>query len=351
MPRTAQPWYRKSDGWWYFSATNPAGRRKKIRLAKGRKNRQRAFDKFHEYMAKRAASPARSVAISLDDNPLAADVIDQFIGHSAANSAEKTHRWYSDFLNDFLSHLEDAGRLDIDAAELKVIHVTEWLNDRTEWSSSTKAGAVCSVRRAFRWATEQGIISAYPLFGLKAPRKATREVVISPAERRKILAAVKDQPFRDVLDFLWHTGCRPQEACRAEIRHFQKRHSRIVFPASEAKGKRAPRVIYLTPAALEIVVRAIGTRRDGPILVNSDGRAWTADAIKNRFKRMEKKVGARYCAYHFRHSFGTASLESGVDPITASVLMGHSDPSTLARTYQHLAKNPKHLLKAAGKVR
>ena len=41
------------------------------------------------------------------------------------------------------------------------------------------------------------------------------------------------------------------------------------------------------------------------------------------FTTIRKKLGKRYCMYNFRHSWATAALQNGVDPITVAVLMGH----------------------------
>lgn len=51
--------------------------------------------------------------------------------------------------------------------------------------------------------------------------------------------------------------------------------------------------------------------------------------------------------YALRHSWATHALERGVDALTVAVLMGHRDPSTLAKVYQHLAQNPAFLLDQA----
>ena len=51
----------------------------------------------------------------------------------------------------------------------------------------------------------------------------------------------------------------------------------------------------------------------------------------------------KYSLYSLRHSFATHALMKGVDCITVSTLMGHADPSTLAKVYQHLAQNPTFL--------
>ena len=59
--------------------------------------------------------------------------------------------------------------------------------------------------------------------------------------------------------------------------------------------------------------------------------------------RLARKHGRKFSLYHFRHSWATRALQRGVDPITVAILMGHSDPSTLARVYQHLAHDPEFL--------
>ena len=47
---------------------------------------------------------------------------------------------------------------------------------------------------------------------------------------------------------------------------------------------------------------------------------------------------------------GDTSVATGVDAITVSVLMGHRDPSTLAKVYQHLGHNPEYLLEQTKKA-
>ena len=61
------------------------------------------------------------------------------------------------------------------------------------------------------------------------------------------------------------------------------------------------------------------------------------------FKRMARKVTPRYSLYALRHSWATNALKRGVDPLTVALLMGHKDPSMLARVYQHLSHSPDHM--------
>ena len=60
-------------------------------------------------------------------------------------------------------------------------------------------------------------------------------------------------------------------------------------------------------------------------------------------QRRELRLVPNYSLYALRHSWATHALERGVDPLTVAILMGHRDPSMLAKVYQHLSLNPEHL--------
>jgi integrase len=218
------------------------------------------------------------------------------------------------------------------------------------------------------------------------------------------LARVPDRAFRDLLITTWETGCRPQESLRVEARHVDLANSRWVFPASEAKGD-IPRIVYLTERAAEITRRLLLQFPEGKLFRNSLGKPWTTEAVNCAFIRLQIRLGIermrergdevadseaqafvkklspkrvirgvsvpkterdlylearrklryrlasglgpKYSLYVLRHSWATHALERGVDALTVAVLMGHRDPSTLAKVYQHLAQNPDYLKEQA----
>lgn len=342
MPRIARPFFRQSDGWWYVNLT-VNGKRRQVRLARGREARRAAEERYHSLMASRRSggNPGGRV---LGDT--AHSLLDRFLLHSRHVNSPLTADWYAGFLNDFAAWISP----DIPASALRTVDVTEWMRSHADWSPSTRAAAVCCVRRAFRWAVEQGILASYPFPGLRAPAKGRRETVLTDRDFDRVLRACGPGRFRELLQFLWLTGCRPQEASKLEIRHVDLAFGRCVFPAQEAKGARAPRVIWLTAEASALLREIIGDRIAGPVFRNSRGRAWTKDSVKCAFSRLKSKIGSQLCAYVLRHSFATRALERGVDPITVSVLMGHSDPSTVARVYQHLSQRAEHMARSVEQV-
>jgi len=327
MPHHPKPWKRTRRGktLWYVQLNG-----KQYFLGH---DHDEALKQYHELLAQGPQPVVKS------DDVIA--VLDLFLGDAKTNCSEATFEWYKGFLTSFAKSITQS----LSVGDLRPIHVTNWLNDQT-WNSTTKNGAVKAVKRALRWATDQGVIEVSPVDRMKGPPRSRREETVPTRTFNKMCRST-DDCFRDFITFLWHTGARPQEVCAVEGRHVNG--DRIVFPAKESKGKRFPRVIFLDKTASEIIHRLKDSRKKGPLFRNEDGNQWKRNAVRSRFRRMREKFGS-FCAYHIRHTFATRALERGVDPITVSILLGHSDASTLARTYQHLAKNPTYMLDQLKKI-
>ena len=194
------------------------------------------------------------------------------------------------------------------------------------------------------WAEQLGYIDHSPIKRIAKPQAQRREQFVSPEEWEKIKNHYADgDPFRDLLEFSWDTGCRPQESKAIAAHHVQLDQHRVVFPAEESKGKKFCRVIWLTPRAEDILRRQLERHPDGITFRNEDGNPWTADAVKCRFERLSKHLGVQYAAYSIRHGFATRKLVEGHDHLTVAEIMGHRDGRMLAQTYQHLHHKGDHL--------
>lgn len=344
MPRKAQPFHRKQDDWWYVTVRQ-GGKRRQIKLIKGIGKRDEAFRRFHALMA---SVPSDSQTRRPNADRFR-DVANLFLADMLAEKgdAHHTYRWYAQFLESFSAFVDSDLRVD----GLRPFHVTQWLATKS-WprDSGTRNSAVRAIKRSLRWAQQQGHIATDPLAAMKCPPKASRDATVSPQDFEKLLATASDVSFRDLLMFLAHTGCRPQEAFTADAVNFEPEHRRIVLPRLQSKGKRSPRVIYLDDVATEIVVRRIANQGGGPILRNTRGLRWTAHTVYRRFARRDQQMGRRICAYLLRHGYATEGLKRGIDSTALAVLMGHSDASTIARVYQHLAKDPAFLSGQAAKM-
>lgn len=324
MARPPKPWFWKSRCAWFVTLN---GQRIKLHEEK-----EPAFRRFHEMMAQ-----PEEVAQATD---CVAAVIDTYLDWVQLHRAEQTYNWYLRFLQAFVDSLPPMLLM----KDLKPWHVQRWVDKNKDLAPSTRRSLITCVKRAMRWAEEQGYIDRSPLVHLKKPEAGRRETILTPEQFEALMSHISDECFRDLLHAAWDTGARPQELTRLEARHFDAAHSRWVFPMQEAKTKKRPRIIYLTERVEEITRRRIDAQGEGLVFRNTIGTAWDKDSVGCRFQRLVAKVERRYCLYHFRHSFATRKLQEGLDPLTVAELLGHSDPSMLAKVYQHLSHDPQHML-------
>ena len=328
MPR---PFWRESKQAWYLQV----GKRQ---ISLGRE-REKADEKYGQIMADRQQLRVAVTAVTL--------LFERYLDWCKRERDEKTYDWYVHFLTSFAKTINK--RLTIH--QIEPHHVDAWIAERyADASDTTRFQAMSAIQRPFSWGVRQKLIKLNPLIGLEKPTAGRREFVVSHPQYQQILEITADEDFRDLVVFLWETGARPQEVRLVEMRHFQADASRIVFPKSESKGKKFPRVIYLNDVALEICQRRV--HGDGRVFLNTQGNPWNKSSLNCRFRRLKAKIGEKgLCCYSLRHSYATHALEKGIDPVTLSVLMGHADPSMIAKVYQHLAKNPEYLREAAKRAR
>jgi integrase len=323
MPHFPKPFFREGRGLWYAQIHG-----KQHNLGR---DKNAAFRKYHDLM--RAPAPVASKMVL--------GIIEGFLDWCHKHRAPRTyegHRWH---LERFVDQLPGADGMSVE--DLKPHHVISWVDSHPDWGQTYRRNAITSVQRAFLWAEKVGHIVKSPVRHVEKPMPARREQVLLAPEFRRLLAAVKGPHFRDLLEFCWETGPRPQEARAVEARHLNRARGRLEIPPLESKGKKRWRIIYLTPRADQIVTNLAKRHPHGPLFRNRSGRPWTTYSIKCRFCRLQAKLGTKYALYSLRHSFATRLLEAGVDPLTVSALLGHTDGSMLARVYSHLGESVDHL--------
>ena len=115
--------------------------------------------------------------------------------------------------------------------------------------------------------------------------------MIGDDEYARLLNAIRDPAFYDLVVTTWETGCRPQESLRLEARHVDVTNQRWVFPKSESKNKQLSRVVYLTDTALTISRALVTTYPSGPLFRNSRGDGWTNYAVQCAFRRVKARIG------------------------------------------------------------
>lgn len=383
MPHFPKPFYKKARRSWYVEI----GRRQH----KLGPDKDEAFRRYHQLMSQPHEQKVSSQSL--------AAIVDAFLEWVDRNRSPETYEWYRYRLQRFIERYPD-----LRASDLRPYHVETWA-DSYSLSVTSRRNYLRSVKRCLKWAKKQGYVDRNPIADLEVPSAEQKQVAISQDEFDRICGYLRNQEFADLLIVSWETGCRPQESLRVEARHVDLANQRWVFHKSEAKMKRITRVVYLTDKALAIVKRLMLAHPVGPLFRNSSGRPWTTDAVNCGFLALQIRMGReemkrrneqvlqdeitafvksleptkchngqkvpksqaelraeakrkltfkraaalapRYSLYALRHSWATHALQKGVDALTVAILMGHEDPSTLAKVYQHLSLNPQHLLEQA----
>jgi integrase len=330
MAHYPKPFFRAPRGVWYVQIDG-----KQVNLGP---DKTAAFKTYHGLMQQRDEKPAAVQPAS--GGALVIVIVDEFLDFCQKHRAPDTYIWYKDRLESFCKTIDAT----LTAGQLRPHHVQKWVdNYPVPLKSGSRRNLIQSVKRALKWAEEQGYIDHSPIAHMRKPSCGHKEQVVTPEQYDALLARYKDQEFRDLLITTWETGCRPQESLRVEARHVDVAGSRWVFPASESKGKKIPRVVYLTPKALEISKRLMEKHPTGPLFRNTQGKPWTPGMTNCRFQTVRRKTGVKYSLYSLRHSFATHALMKGVDCITVATLLGHADPSMLSKTYQHVSQSPSYM--------
>ncbi|WP_428305821.1 tyrosine-type recombinase/integrase [Lacipirellula sp.] len=323
--RRKGPWRRGGKGPWYTTIG-----RENVRVADPDASYDSAFQKYVEILSERGDVPAEQLTVK--------NLFRRFLEWTEANRSEGTHAFYKRYLESFQVHV--GGKR---VTSLHPRDVERWIELKfSHCSSTTKSDLMKAVARAIHWGMQKRYIKGNPLLGMDKPARKPRELVLTPEQFKQVMSHVTDQEFRDYLNFLWLTGCRAME-----IRIIERRHvdgGTITLPASEAKGKKHVRVIYLNDAGKKIINRLIKVNPNGPLFRNLGGIPWNANSVRCRFRLLKDKCEIpALCATTLRHSWATNALKSGMDSTTASILMGHQDPATLIRNYQHLTKDQQYL--------
>lgn len=247
----------------------------------------------------------------------------------------KSLRWYGDFCESFLDYCGD-----VLAEDIRPHDVEKWSN-----KGKSKRGKITAIKRAFNWAVKEGLLKTSPIAHMERPPTGRTTQIVTEEDLTQILSHVRDQNFKDLLIVSWDCGCRPHETKIVEAKHIEFHKHRWLLPLEMEKKKRRPRIVYMTERAEEIVRRLAKKYPSGPIFRNTHEKPWTAANVKDRFKRLEDKIGKRFTQYAFRHSWTTRMIAAGIDSHVVAVLAGHSNTAMIDLVYSHIEHQHDFLLK------
>jgi len=354
MARKARPWFNTERRCWMVYL----GGRKHTLCSVARKTRhppQAALDRLDDLHREIRRNPSPDAA-----QQTVASVIERYIEVAFPSLAAATVALRLPYLQSFAEL--HGWRL---VSDCRADHLQEWLTKHPGWQSDwAKRDAVLAVMTVFNWAKPK-LIRENPFAGFHQ-RAGTSRRDLTPEEFQAILRATgtsagrhwkKPTPaarFRQILVFLFFTGCRPKEA--SQLRWSDVDFQRRVLVLREHKTitmqrRPAPRIVPLHPVVLKLL-HVLKARNEGEhVFLNRRHKAWVKDTLSLRLRRARDVAGIAADAklYGVRHAFGTRGIVNGRDIKTLSVLMGHSDVKT-TELYAHIAGQRDHLDAAMRKV-
>lgn len=238
---------------------------------------------------------------------------------------------------DYLDRLvEETG--DIKVSKLRAHHVTEFIKGKG-WSDNSVRQVVITINACLNHCARQDWIARNPIKGkVPMPLATRREVIMSAADAARLIAAAGG-PFRDVLEFLAGTGCRPIEAREALIEKCDLEKGVLMVPnKTKKKTGVVDRPVFLSTAMIEHLRRVIGDRKEGFIFRNRDGGKWGHDSLMHRLKRLCKRLGIEEGThlYSARHNFISDAINKKKIPAAmVAIQSGHQNLKTLMQVYLH----------------
>jgi integrase/recombinase XerC len=202
-------------------------------------------------------------------------------------------------------------------------------------------------RRFFSWQLKNGLLSADPTTGLRAP-KAQRKLpqVLDPDEAARLVEVPADDALgrrdRALLELFYSSGLRLSELCALRWRDLDLAQGEVRVLGKGNKARIVP-VGSHARAALAAFGADTGIVADRHVFPGRNG-GLSPRAVQARLRTLAQRQGVwkRVHPHLLRHSFASHVLESSGDLRGVQELLGHADIATTQiythLDFQHLAK-------------
>lgn len=326
--RIPKPWLRKSTGTWFVWLDG-----KQIPLGKNKRE-------AHAEFARLTLAKSRGIEGGKITVHQLAELWIQDCERTLADATVENYRLY------VKSFCATCGTMA--ARDLKPYHASMWADAKRNrfgqpWAPSTYHLAYSILKVMTSWGEGKGYLDADPFRRLKRP-EMSRRAPITMEEATAIIVAVGPE-VATALRVLLVTGLRPGELCSMD-----GEKTDVINRKATVNGKTGWRVIPLSDASCAILGPLLDKRPIGALLTGARGKRLTPGALQQEVVRARRRagLGEHITPHCFRGLFSTEALRRGVDSVLVSKLLGHKDPSILARHY--LAPDDEMMREAANRA-
>lgn len=279
-----------------------------------------------------------------------ARLIDEFLEHLRVerNVSPETLRAYATDLRQFSEFLGPEDEIVPAAIDPLILRKYLATLKEQEYSRTTIARRVASMRSFFKYLCRQGHLDKNPAAQLRLTRGSRRlPTFLDEGEIQKLLTTPDAGSFggrrdRAILECLYSTGMRVSELGGLNVRDVD-----LLGEVARVRGKgRKERMAPLGKPAVDairdyVLVRntaepgAVG--EDSPLFLNKGGTRLTARSIRRRLLLYARQCGIeKHVSPHvLRHTFATHLLDRGADLRSVQELLGHEHITT-TQIYTHV---------------
>lgn len=175
-----------------------------------------------------------------------------------------------------------------------------------------------------------------------------RQSFLNPEEQQRLLNAIKEPDFWNLVFGALVSGCRYGELCKMRVGDFDAQSQTILIPESKNGHYR---FVYLTDAgtkfiegitagrpSTEAIFQRTSVDRIKPAETGSDPLAWRTSEQSPRMHDACDVAGLPRMGFHqLRHSFASNLATLGVPLQIVASLTGHKDSRMTERHYSHIA--------------
>ena len=217
-----------------------------------------------------------------------------------------------------------------------------------EYSKSTTARKLATLRSFFKFCLKRGYVPSNPLAPIRTPKQDKRlPKFLGEEEVRKLLETPEVNTLlgardRAMLETMYSTGVRVSELVDLNIEDVD-----FVGEALHIRGKgKKERVTPISPTALAWIKRYMEMRRadaraaafdQQAVFVNKHGQRLSTRSVRRKLDKYLTIAGLPpdVSPHTLRHSFATHMLNRGADLRSVQELLGHQSLSS-TQIYTHL---------------
>lgn len=272
------------------------------------------------------------------DAPTFKQTADDFLEWSKIIHAEKSTARRERFAVLLLA--DYYGKTKVDAIETKDIEkFVVWRSSQISQKTGnpitrgTVNRELITLKKIFKRLVNEEILSKNPTIPVKLLKENDAEFHVITDDEEKLYLLACQQPLQDVAILILETGMRCGEVYR--IRRGEVFLDKGFLKITKGKTRASIRQIHLSERAKNVLRYRLNKFKGDFLFPQNDEDFRPAmQTIDKMHIRTMERLKMSFRLYDCRHTFATRAIESGIDLLTLSQLLGHNGLKTVSR-YAH----------------